>query len=206
MAFQRQLVLFRAGDAPGLDHEFRALAHRQARCAAPRCPAAPAANAQAQAEPGAEPLARGLAAIALEQQLLETLGKDHRRIADRVDPAGDGAVDLSERDLVAEENRGLEARAAGALQVEARRFRGEPAAEHRFARQIPLAGVLHDRAGRDLVQTLALQAEALDDAAQRRGQHFLIADLRVGAVAARERNAHAADDRDATRRCSDQHT
>ena len=49
------------------------------------------------------------------------------------------------------------------------------------------------------------KAVAIDDAAQRRGQHFLVAHLRIGAIAACERNAHAADDGDASRCCSDQH-
>jgi hypothetical protein len=84
-------------------------------------------------------------------------------------------------------------------------FRGESGAEHRLARQIPLARVLHDRARGDIVQALALQPEALDHAAQCGGQHLLIADLRVSAVAARKRNAHAADDRDAPWTGSDQH-
>ena len=45
---------------------------------------------------------------------------DHRRVADGIHAAGDADLDLPERDLVADEDRRLEARAAGALHVEAR--------------------------------------------------------------------------------------
>ena len=89
--------------------------------------------------------------------------------------------------------------AAGALQVETRRFRGEPRAQHRFAREIPLTRVLHHRAGRDIVEALAEKAVTLSHAAQYRREHFLVADTRVRAVAAREWNSHAADDRDSPR-------
>ena len=161
---------------------------------------------QAQSEPRRETSGCGFAAITLEQELLKRPRIDHGRIADGVHARGDGAVDLPERDLVAENDRGLEAGAAGALQIEPGRFRRQPAAEHGLARQIPLARMLHDRAGGNLVHALALQAVALDHTAQRRGEHLLVADLCVRAVAACERNAYAADDGDTPRICSDQHT
>ena len=148
---------------------------------------------------------RRLGAITLEQELLKPLRIDDRRIAHRIDAASDGAVDLPERDLVAESDRGLEARAASALQIETRRFRGKTAAEHRFARQIPLARVFHDGARGHFVDALALQPIFIDDGAQRCGQHLLVSNLCIGAVAARERNAHAADYGDASRSGSDQH-
>jgi hypothetical protein len=93
--------------------------------------------------------------------------------------------------------------AAGALQVESRCLRGETRSEYRLARQVPLARVLHHRAGGDIVEALSLQPEALHHAAQRRRQHLLIAHLRVGAAAAYEGNAYAPDDCDAPWLCSD---
>ena len=66
--------------------------------------------------------------------------------------------------------------------------------------------MLHDGACRDVVQALTLQAVSIDDAAQGGGEHFLISNLCIGAVAAREWNAYAADDGDASRSGSDQHT
>jgi hypothetical protein len=65
--------------------------------------------------------------------------------------------------------------------------------------------MLHDRPGGDVAQPLTPQTESLDHAAQRSRQHFLIAHLCVSAVAARKRNAHAADDRDTAWTGSDQH-
>jgi hypothetical protein len=59
--------------------------------------------------------------------------------------------------------------------------------------------VFHDGAGRNLVDALTLQAVAFGHAAQHGREHFLISDRRVGAIAARERNAHTADDGDTPR-------
>src|ERR1700691_2367074 len=105
----------------------------------------------AQSEPRADALTRGLSSIAFEQQLLEGFGVHDRRIADRVHAGGNRTVDLSERDLVAHRDGGLETRAASALQVESGGLRGEARAEHGFTRQVPLARMLHHRAGPHLV-------------------------------------------------------
>ena len=56
--------------------------------------------------------------------------------------------------------------------------------------------MLDHRAGGDFADALALQAEALDQRAQRGGEHVLIAGLVVRTIGAREGNARAADDRD----------
>jgi hypothetical protein len=65
--------------------------------------------------------------------------------------------------------------------------------------------MLHDGAGGNLVDSLALKTETLHDSAQRRGQHLLISHFPVGAVAAGKRNAHTPNDRDASRIRSNQH-
>ena len=64
---------------------------------------------------------------------------------------------------------------------------------------------LSTRAAGDVAQPLARDAVLRDQRLQYRGVHVLVADARIGAVAARERNAHAADDGDATNVGSDQH-
>ena len=128
----------------------------------------------AQSEPRADALARALSAVALEQELLEGLGVDDGRIADRVDAGGDRTVDLSKRDFVSQHDRGFEARAAGPLQVEPGGFRGETRAEHGFAGQVPLARMLHDGARRHVVDPLAIQSISVDDTAQDLRQHLLI--------------------------------
>ena len=60
--------------------------------------------------------------------MLKALREDHGRIADRVHTGCNRTVDLSECYFVAEQNSGFQTRSAGALQIEARRFRGEPGA------------------------------------------------------------------------------
>src|SRR4030081_3662693 len=67
------------------------------------------------AKPRRQPLPRAASAVAREQQLLIRARVDDRRIADGVGAAGETGVDLSERDLVADVDRGFEAGAAGAL-------------------------------------------------------------------------------------------
>ena len=205
VTFERELILLCAANAPGLHHEFRAFAHRQAGAGFCDSRQNRAQILRAQAKPRRYALTEGLAAIASQQQLLKALRVDHGRVAHGVDTRGNGALDLAQRYLVAEQNRRFETGAAGPLQIEAGRFRGQPGPQHRLARQVPLTRVLHDRACRDVVQTLALQPETLHHCAQGGGQHFLIAHLSVGAVAPYERNARTTDNCNAPWTCSDQH-
>jgi hypothetical protein len=65
--------------------------------------------------------------------------------------------------------------------------------------------MLHDRTRSDFIQALALQAISFHHAAHSGRQHVLIAYLRIGSIAACERNAYAAYDCDGSRGCSDQH-
>ena len=75
---------------------------------------------------------------------------------------------------------------------------GEPGAEHALAGQVEVAGVLEHRAGDDLAEPLALEAEAGDQPVERGGQHVLVGRVGVDAVGAGERDAVAAEDGDAT--------
>ena len=65
--------------------------------------------------------------------------------------------------------------------------------------------MLDDGAGDGIAQPLALQLVALDDAPEGGGEHFLVADARIGAVRAREWNAQAANDGDPPDCGADEH-
>jgi hypothetical protein len=180
--FERELILLCAANAPGLHHEFRAFAHRQAGAGFCDTRQNRAQILRAQAKPRRHALSEGLAAIASQQQLLKAPRVDHGWVAHGVDTRGNGALDLAQRYLVAEQDRRFETGAAGTLQIEAGRFRGKPGPQHRLAGQVPLARVLHDRACGDVVHTLALQPEDRY-ATAKVAVLFLIAHLSVGAVA-----------------------
>ena len=74
-----------------------------------------------------------------------------------------------------------------------------------FARQVEVARVLQHRAGADVAEALAGEPVLVRQRLQRRRQHLLVAAFRVGAHRARERDAGAADDGDATGGVSDEH-
>ena len=144
-------------------------------------------------------------AVRPQQQLLVLARIDDRRVAHRIDACGDARVYLAERDLVGDGDRGLEAGAAGALQIEGRRLRVEPCIEHALAREVEVARVFDDGACSHLTEPHALQSMALDETAQRGGQHRLVALRRVRAMRAREGDAGAADEGDRTDCVADEH-
>ena len=72
-----------------------------------------------QSEERRQPLPGRAPAEALQQKLLVGARIDDRRVADGIRAAGDPGVDLAQRDLVADEDRGFETGAAGALQIHA---------------------------------------------------------------------------------------
>src|SRR5262249_42009812 len=92
-----------------------------------------------------------------------------------------------------------------ALQVHAGRLQGQPRAHYRLAREVPLTRMLHDGTGGHIIDALPGKAILLDDTAQYFGEHFLVANLRVGTVAAREGDADATDNGDSPWARSDQH-
>ncbi len=119
-----------------------------------------------------------------------------RRVAGGVDAARDAPLDLAERDLAADRERGLQAGVARLLEVVGRRRVVERRAEHALAREVEVAAVLEHGAGDDLAGALALQAEARDEPVERGGEHVLVRGLGVRAVGARERDPVAAEDGD----------
>jgi hypothetical protein len=81
------------------------------------------------------------------------------------------------------------------------RPRIQPGAQHRLPRQVEVTAVLENRSGHELTHRARLvEAVALDQAVQGRGEHLLVGGGGVGAVGAGERNAHTADDGDAAGR------
>ena len=106
------------------------------------------------AEPGQllQPPRRGLLAVGVEQDLAQVLVEADRRVGGGVDAAGDAGVDLTEGDLVGDEDRRLQPGAAGLLHVVGGRLRREPRAEHALAGQVAVARVLQHGAAGDLAE------------------------------------------------------
>ena len=136
--------------------------------------------------------------VDLHQLATELVADRDRRVGGGVGPAGDADLDLAEGDLVGDLDGRLQTGAAGLLDVDRRRLRRQLGAEHRLAGQVEVPGVLEHRAGDDLPDPLALEAEAGDQAVQRGGQHLLVGGVGVDGVGAGEGDAVAAQDGDPT--------
>ena len=139
------------------------------------------------------PIVRALA-VGLEQRLAQLLVERDRRVRGRVGAAGDARVDLPERDLVGDEHRRLQARAARLLHVVGGRLGGERRVPSTLSRvRSRSRECLSTAPPDDLAEALLLQAEAVDQPVERGRQHVLVGGVRVGAVRAREGNPVAAD-------------
>ena len=145
-----------------------------------------------------QPALEGLGAVRLEQDLAELLVHRDRCVGRGVRAAGDAHLDLAEGDLVGHRDGRLDAGVAGLLEVVGRRLGRQPGAEHRLAGEVEVPGVLEHGAGHHLAEPLALQAVAGDQSVDRGGQHVLVGRGGVDRVRAREGDAVAADDGDAT--------
>ena len=88
-----------------------------------------------------------------------------------------------------------EARAAGLHHGDAGRGGGERAADHRLAGKVPVLGMGHHGAADHFVDMDAVQREAIDEAAERGGQHIEIGQFGVSGVRAAKGNAHPAQHR-----------
>ena len=115
----------------------------------------------------------------VQQDMAELVAEDDGRVADGIGAARYAAVDLAESDLVGNEDRGLYAGAAGALQVHSRRFQGQPRVDHALAGEIPVAGMLDNGTQGDVAHGLAAQVELVDEALQGRGHEILVGALPV---------------------------
>src|SRR3990172_1684213 len=182
MALEGELVLLLAPDLPAACHLFAVLAHGHAGARFAAAGQRRFEMPRSEVKPGLDALTEAARAETPEHQLLVAARKHGRRVADGIHAARDAGIDLSERDLVADQDRSLETRAAGTLQVESRSLRRKSRAEHRFTREIPLARMLGRRAGDDVAEPLAAQRIAVDDGRKRRRQQFLVAGRGVGAL------------------------
>src|SRR5512138_82642 len=198
MALVSELILLFTRDLPLLCHPLAALAHRQARSRLDDHRKAGFKMARPQAQPWFDLFTERFAARASQQQLPIRIRIDDRYVARGIHTACDAGIDLADRDLEADRDRGIEARAARALQVESRRVRIQAAVEHRFAYEIEVARMLEHGAAADVAEPFAAQAEALDERFERRGEHLLIAGLRICAHRTCEGDSHSTDDRDST--------
>ncbi len=138
----------------------------------------------------------GALAVGVEEGRAELLVQLDRRVGGGVGAAGDADVDLPEGDLVGDQDRRLEAGAAGLLDVVGGGLGGEAGGEDALAGQVAVVGVLQDGAAGDLAERLALEAEAVDQPVERGGEHVLVGRVRVLGVGAREGDPVAADDGD----------
>ena len=91
-----------------------------------------------------------------------------RRIARGIGAKRNAAVDLTGGDLGAKAERALQARAASLHHGDAGRGWRERAADHRFARKVPVLGVGDHGAADDLIDMRAMQREPVDQSAERR--------------------------------------
>ena len=206
MAVECELVLIRAADLPGLGHQLAALSHRQSRAWFDDARQHGLEVLAAQAEERLDPFERRAAPVRAQQQLLVRARIHDRRIADGVHAGCDAGIDLAECDLVADRDRRLQARAAGTLHVEAGRLRIEARRQNALAHQVEILRMLQHGACDHVAETLAVQLVAIDDAAQRSGQHVLVAHIRIGAVGPGEWNPGSTDHCDAPGLFSDEHT
>jgi hypothetical protein len=143
----------------------------------------------------------GLRRVGLHQQATQVVVDAQRRVGGRVHAAGDRHVGLAELDLVGGEDRRLDPGVARLLDVEGGRRVVQRGAHHALADEVEVARVLEHGAGHDLVDGLAGEPEAGDQAVERAGEHVLVGRLRVGAVGSGKRNPVAAEDRGPAGEC-----
>ena len=152
MAADGELVLLLAADPPLGGHDRGVLAHRQPGAGLGVAGDLRDELLRAQPGEGAQPRRIGLGPVELEQHLAQVLVERERRVGGGVHAAGDADVDLAERDLVGDQDRGLEPGAARLLDVVGRGLGGELGAEHGLAGQVEVTAVLEHRAGGDLAE------------------------------------------------------
>ncbi|KPW11613.1 Uncharacterized protein ALO91_05882 [Pseudomonas syringae pv. aceris] len=199
MALERQLILRPALYAPGLRHQLAMLAHRQARAWLAVTRQLRFEVVWTQLHQSLELVTGRLAAVYLQQDLAQPLVDADRGIGRGVHATGNAALDLPQSDLVGHQQRRFQPRTARLLNVVSRGLCREPRAEHAFAGQVEVSGVLEHRARHHLAHAQPVQIEALDQPFQSSREHVLIAGLGIRAIGARERNAVTADDGDPTR-------
>jgi hypothetical protein len=188
-----KLVLGLAGDAPVGRGQGLVLTHGQAGARLGVARDLGDDLAGAQAGQGLDPVAEAAGPVGLQQRPAQPFVDRDRRVAGGVDASGDAALHLAEGDLVGDEDRGLQAGAAGLLHVIGRRPGRQVRAEDGLAGQVEVTAVLEHRAGSDLADLLPGEAAAGHQAVNGGGEHVLVRRVGVGAVLAGERDAVGAD-------------
>ena len=190
-----EFVLVDALDAHLLGGDGRVLAHRQpgARLAVGRDLDA---DRRGQLADQLEPVDVRLGPAQPEQHAAQVVAERDRGVGRGVHTTRGRRLVLTQRDAVGHGDGGLQAGAAGLLQVEGRGVGRQRAAEHALAHQVEVAAVLEHRAADHRAQPLALQIEAVDQPAERGGEHVLVGRVGVRAVGACEGNPVTAEDGD----------
>ena len=194
VARRGELVLLLALEAPLLRHERGVLAHREAGARLGVAGEVGDDLRRADLRERLDAVGRRAGGVRLEEDLAQVVVERDRRVRGRVRAAGDRRVGLAERDLVGDQDRRLQAGAAGLAHVECGRLRRELRAQNGLARQVDVARVLENGARCHLAQALALEAVIRGEPVDDRGQHVLVRRLRVLRVRARERNAIPPED------------
>ena len=194
VAVEGQLVLGLAGDLPLGRGERLVLAHGQAGARLARVRGIRGEVLGPEPAEDLEPLRQRLGAVEVQEHLAQALADGDGGVRGGVHAAGDGRVDLAELDLVGQAEDGFQPGGAGLLQVVGRGLGGQRGAQHGFAGEVEVPGVLEHGAGGDFADALVLQPEPGDQPVQGGGQHVLVGGLGVGAAGPGEGNAVAAHD------------
>ena len=191
-----KLVLSLASDAPFLGGHRHVLAHRHAGAGLDvlRDGRSEVPGPDARDDLGA--VHRGLGPVEPQQHSEQLIGQGHRRVAGGVGAPRDAAVDLTESNLVGDEDCGLQTCAARLLEVVGRRGGVQRRAQDALAGEVPVAGVLEHGTGHDLPEPLPRQPEPSDQPVERRGEQVGIGGLGVGSPRPGERDSVAAQDGD----------
>src|SRR5690606_23447216 len=193
---ERELVLVLAAYLELLGRDLGVFAHREAGAWLTDAGKNGLEMSGPQSQPRQQLVLHRFAAMALHQDGTILIRVDHRSVADRVGAAGHSCFDLAQCDLVADEDTGLQAGAAGTLQVNPRRLEREAGADDALARQVPVPGVFDHRTQRYVAEHLSLQVEFLDNGRQCRRHHVLVGTAGIVGVCAAERNTQTSNDGD----------
>ncbi len=192
-----QQVLVLTGDRPAAGGDGGVVAHRQAGAGFGVARDVRDEVAGAYGGKGLEAGSGGLRAAGGEQDAAQFVVDAERGVARGVGAARDRRVDGAEGDGVRGGDDRLETGAARLLYVVRRGTRIEGGAEDGLARQVEIAAVLEDRARDERPDPVAGQSVPLHQAVQRGRQQVLVGGGRVRAVGPGERDAAAAEHRDA---------
>ncbi|SII78783.1 Uncharacterised protein [Mycobacteroides abscessus subsp. abscessus] len=191
---QREFVLRFPADPPGGGRDRLVLTHAQAR---PRLTGRRGLRSEVGGPDlggDAHPLGERLSAGEFEEDLAQRVPDDDRGVGGGVDARGDAGLDLSGVDLVRQAHDGLESGRTGLADVEGRSRRGQCRSEHGLTGEVEVLRVLEHGTAGDFAHRLPGEAEAGDEAVDRRGEHVEVARLRVLLVRAGEGDAVAAED------------